>query len=448
MSRSFRTTRREFIRTASAGIAASPLLAGESPQIHSPSADPIRIASVGMGQQGFADTRAALSHPGIELVGVADLYAGRRQRAREVFGSGILETADYRELLDRPEVDAVIVATSDHWHAPICIEAMQAGKDVYCEKPMVHSLEEGSRMIEAQQRTGRILQVGSQRTSSPIYRKARELIRAGAIGELVLVEAWYRRSSTNGAWQYVVPPDASPDTVDWPRFLGSAPKRPFAAERFFRWRNYWDYGTGIPGDLFVHLLTGIHFVCDSPGPSRVLAVGGLRYWRDGREVPDLMLGMYEYPRNDVHPAFNVSLKVNFADTVEESGMRIAGSDGVLTLGRTLGLEKRPRDRDIRPSISTFPEAMQESLLREQQEDPEGGEVIETETTTHYGSAGGPGGTEAHLATFLQALRSRQPVVQDATFGFRAAGPALLANLSYLEGRPIGWDPGTMEVVPA
>ncbi len=443
--KTIRTSRRGFLRTA-AGAAAAPtvrLPAGTRRQSGRP-AERIRIATIGLGQQGFADTRAALLDPEVELAGIADLYAGRRQRAAEEFGDGVIRTADYRELLERREVDAVIVATSDHWHAPICIQALQAGKDVYCEKPMVHSLREGREVLETRQRTDRILQVGSQRTSSPLYRRARRLIGEGAIGPVLLIEAWYRRSSTNGAWQYVVPPDASPRTVDWERFLGPAPRRPFDADRFFRWRNYWDYGTAIAGDLFVHLLTAVHYLCDSRGPVRVAAQGGLRHWKDGREVPDVMLGLYEYPAADRHPPFNVSLRVNFADTVEGSGMRIVGSEGVIELGRRLTLVRRPREQDIRPSISTFPEAMQRSLL-EAAEGTGAAEVVESEQTTHFEAPAGPGGTALHMASFLEAVRTRSPVVQDAAFGFRAAAPALLANDSYLERRTLGWDPDSMTV---
>lgn len=190
---------------------------------------------------------------------------------------------------------------------------MKAGKDVYLEKPMVKNLNEGRVLIDAARETNRILQVGSQRVSSIVYQKAKELYNSGAIGELNLVEAWWNRNTALGAWQYTVPPDASPQTVDWERFLGRAPKLPFDPIRFFRWRNYRDYGTGVAGDLFVHLFSGLHFVLSSNGPIRVMSTGGLRHWKDGRDVPDVMLGIYEYPKTATHPAFNLSLKVNFAE---------------------------------------------------------------------------------------------------------------------------------------
>ena len=192
-------------------------------------------------------------------------------------------------MLARPEVDAVIIATPDHWHARIASDAMKAGKDVYVEKPMVQKIEEGLGVADVARQTNRILQVGSQRVSSIVYAKARELYKSGAIGELNMVEAWINRNSALGAWQYT--DSARRLTADdrLGSFLGNAPKRPFEPVRLFRWRNYRDYGTGIPGDLFVHLFSGIHYVLDSKGPTRVMATGGMRFWNDGRDVPDVML---------------------------------------------------------------------------------------------------------------------------------------------------------------
>ena len=178
---------------------------------------------------------------------------------------------------------------------------MNAGKDVYCEKPMVQRVEDGRAVVEAQQQTGRIMQVGSQRVSSIVYKKAQELLAAGAIGELNMVEAWWDRNSAIGAWQYSIPPDATPANIDWDRFLGRAPKVPFEPVRLFRWRNYRDYGTGVAGDLFVHLFSGMHFVTGAIGPTRVFATGGLRFWKDGRDVPDVMLGPVRLPGDGQAP---------------------------------------------------------------------------------------------------------------------------------------------------
>jgi len=234
------------------------------------------VALIGNGIRGFEDARASIA-AGAEMAAVSDVYEGRLTRAREAWGNSIFTTRDYREVLARPDVDAVIIATPDHWHRQMCIDAMNAGKDVYCEKPMVQLLADGAGVIDAARKTGRVLQVGSQRVSSIVYQKARELLDRGTIGELNMVEAYIDRNSAIGAWQYSIPPDASPTTIDWDRFLGRAPKLPFDPVRLFRWRNYRDYGTGVGGDLFVHLFSGMHFMLDAIGPTRVFATGGLRF---------------------------------------------------------------------------------------------------------------------------------------------------------------------------
>src|SRR5882762_7208450 len=303
---STRHSRREFLKVAAGAATVPTMLRAQAPTTRTVSAnDRIRIAAFGLGIRGQQDTRAAVRAPGIELAAVADVYDGRRTLSKEIFGERVFTARDYREILARRDIDAVIIATPDHWHAQMAIDAMNAGKDVYVEKPMVQELDEGLRVIDAARQTNRILQVGSQHPSSIVYAKAKELFRAGAIGELNLVEAWINRNSVLGAWQYSIPPDASRDTIDWDRFIGRAPKRPFEPVRLFRWRNYRDYGTGVAGDLFVHLLTGLHFATGSRGPNRVYATGGLRFWKDGRDVPDVMLALLDYP------GFTVQLKVNF-----------------------------------------------------------------------------------------------------------------------------------------
>jgi predicted dehydrogenase len=421
--------------------------------------DRIQIATIGVGGQGTSDTNAALRRtgpatdnpsplgPGVEVVAVADLYDGRLTRAQELWGKQLFTTRDYRETLARPDVDAVIVATSDHWHTKIAIDAMKAGKDVYLEKPMVQNLNEGKALIEAARTTNRILQVGSQRVSSIVYQKAKDLYNSGAIGELNLVEAWWNRNTALGAWQYTLPPDASPQTVDWERFLGRAPKMPFDAVRFFRWRNYRDYGTGVAGDLFVHLFSGLHFVLSSNGPIRVMSTGGLRYWKDGRDVPDVMLGIYEYPKTATHPAFNLSLKVNFADGGGgEEGFRFVGSEGVMTIGRGVTITRKPLSKEPGLSTNTFPKTMQDVIQKEYRTKyPENLKELNSTREEVYVAPQGYSDQMDHLANFLDAVRTRKPVVEDAVFGFRAAGPALATNLSYFEGRSLEWNPEEMKL---
>ncbi len=414
--------------------------------------DRIRVACIGFGIMGQGDVRTAVTVPGVELAAVADIYEGRLTLAKERHGKGVFTTRDYREVLARPDVDAVIVATPDHWHSKIAIDAMNAGKDVYCQKPMVQTVEEGAGVIDGQTRTGRILQVGSQRVSSVLYMKARDLIREGAIGQVHMVEAFWDRSSSLGAWQYSVPPDASEQTIDWDRFLGRAPKRPFEPVRLFRWRNYQDYGTGIAGDLFVHQFSGIHFVMDSMGPTRVCAMGGTHYWKDGRDVPDLMMGMYQYPQTSTHPAFELSLRVNFeAGGGDQSGFRFIGTEGVLNLsvGNAITVSKKPKEINPGTTADTFAKVMEEKVLAENRAKfpPMAPNADSMRPATEQRFAMPPGYTEqyAHHLNFFEHIRSRKPVVEDAVFGLRAAGPALLSNLSYFGGRQYNWDPEKMVV---
>ena len=412
--------------------------------------DKIRLATIGFGGMGMGDTRNATSLPGVELVAVSDIYDGRLARAKEVYGSGIFTTRDYREVLARKDVDAVIIATPDHWHSKISIDALDAGKDVYCEKPMVQKVEQGAAVVAAQERSGRIFQVGSQYVSSLVYQKARELLQAGAIGKLNMVEAWLDRNTAIGAWEYSIPPDASPANVDWDRFLGNAPKRPFEPVRLFRWRNYQDYGTGVAGDLFVHLLSGLHFSTRSLGPTRVFSTGGLRYWLDGRDVPDVMLATLDYPKTDTHPEFTLALRVNLKSGVahEQFGFRFVGSEGTMTTSMAgVTLSTVPPESEPGYTIGTFPKAVQEQFLRDYHAKyPQTRPTADGMRPEKVDNFNPPRGYDAHLEhhrNFYTAVRSRKRPVEDAVFGFRAAGPALLANTSYFEKRVCRWDPNSM-----
>jgi predicted dehydrogenase len=408
--------------------------------------DNVQIALIGAGGMGMGDTRNALQVPGVKLIGVADVYDGRLQRSRELWGDQIFTTRDHREILNRKDVDAVIIATPDHWHAQITREALAAGKDVYCQKPMVQKVEEGKPVIDAQQKSGRILQIGSQYASSILFHKAKEALKSGAIGELNLVEGVLDRNTAIGAWQYSIPPNASESNIDWDRFLGHAPKRPFEPIRLFRWRNYRDYGTGVAGDLFVHLLTGLHVVTGSIGPTRIFATGGTRVWKDGRDVPDVMLATMDYPKTAAHPDFTFALRVNLAAgaVTERFEFRFVGSEGVMTVGMSeMTIAKTPREKEPGFNIDTFPKAVQEQFLKEYRAKyprVTGAEAIEPLTEMTYRA---PSGYSAHLEhhrNFQNALRTRKPFFEDGVFGFRAAAPSLLTNTSLYEGRVCKWDP--------
>ena len=403
----------------------------------------VRLAGQPMGARH--ESRGAV--PGVKLVAACDIYDGRLERAKERWGKDLFTTRDHREILSRPGIDAVIVATPDHWHKQISVEALEAGKHVYCEKPMVHSIGEGRAVVEAQRKSGKTFQVGSQYVSSLVYQKARDLLKTGAIGELNLVEAWLDRNTAIGAWQYSIPSDASVSNIDWDRFLGSAPKRPFEPIRLFRWRNYIDYGTGVAGDLFVHLLSGLHTATGSLGPTRVYATGGQYFWKDGRDVPDLMFALLDYPRTEQHPAFTVSLKVNFESSLpqESFGVKFVGSEGTMTTGyNELTLARHPRETEPGYTIDTFPKVVQEEFLRKYNADhPRKRPDADSMRPDRQDKFVPPPGSDAHALhhqNFYAAVRAGRPSIEDAVFGFRAAGPALLTNVSYFERRICSWDP--------
>jgi predicted dehydrogenase len=446
-------SRRAFLKSASAATAAT--FAGSTfhtladaqaaPARPLAANDQIQIALIGAGIQGQGDAKVAVEVPGVKLVAVADCYDGRLAHSKELWGDSVFTTRDYKEVLARKEIDAVIVATPDHWHKQVAVDAMNAGKDVYCEKPMIHLYSDGPEMIEAAHSSERILQIGSQRVSSVLYAKAKELLVSGAIGELNMVTAWWDRNSSIGAWNYTVPLDASTETCDWPRFLGTAPKIAFNPEHFFQWRKWQAYGSGVAGDLFVHLFSGTHFITGSKGPTRAMATGGLRFWKDGRDVPDVMLGLFDYPEG-----FNLNLRVNFVDGGSESeGLIFSGSEGTMEIGgHGVTISRTPREKDPGLTIGTFTEAMQSRILEEHAKKYPAPHPLSAPSAgfEKYVPAPGYSDSYSHFTNFFNSVRSRQPVVEDAVFGYRAAGAALLSNLSYKKEKVVNWDPHEMKVV--
>jgi predicted dehydrogenase len=410
--------------------------------------DTIQLALIGAGIQGQGDTRTALQVPGVKLVAVADCYDGRLTHAKELWGgpsgNDLFTTRDYREILSRKDVDAVLIATPDHWHKQAAVDALHAGKDVYLEKPMIHIYPDGPEIIDAARTTNRILQVGSQRVSSIVYAKAKELLASGAIGKLNMVTARWDRNSSLGAWNYSIPLDASTETCDWPRFLGSAPKISFSAERFFQWRKWKDYGSGVAGDLFVHLFSGTHFITGANGPTRAMATGALRFWNDGRDANDVLLALFDYPQG-----FNLSLRVNFVDGGEESeGFLFTGSEGLMEIaGNTVTVTRTPLATEPGYTVSTFANAMQQQYLEQYRQKyplkhPDGPPIQAIEK---FAAAPGYSDSYDHFHNFFNAVRTRNQPVEDATFGFRAAGAALLGNLSVERGNVVHWNPETMKL---
>jgi len=413
----------------------------------------IRLGVIGFGIQGHYDLATALKVPGVELAGICDLYTGRIENAKELYGNNLFTTRNYKELLDKNDIDAVIIATTDCWHATITKDALAKGKAVYCEKPMVYKISEGMGVIEAQTKAGKVLQVGSQRVSSIGLAKAKELLAAGEIGKLNMVNAVYDRQSAIGAWQYTIPNDASAETTDWEQFIKVTEKMPYDAKKFFWWRAFKEVGTGVAGDLFIHLLSGTHFITNSKGPQTIYSTGQLSYWKDGRNMPDVMSGVMQYGDTPEHPAFQLTLQVNFiSGTGGQELIQFVGSEGLMIVkGNDITVK-----HSILPeapgfggydSVFTFPKSMQEEMQKDynakwtdaQKKRPKKNDI----------TFKAPPGYDEHLdhfTNFFDAIRTGKPVVEDATFGFRAAAPALSCNESYFQKKIIKWDPVNMKLV--
>ena len=415
--------------------------------------DKVRLAVIGFGIQGHIDLATALKVPGVELAAVCDLYNGRLVNAKELYGNDIFTTRNYQEVLDRNDVDAIIIASSDHYHARITKDALKKGKAVYCEKPMVHKISEGPDVIKTHQASKKMMQVGSQRVSSIVYAKAQELYKAGEIGKLNMVNAVYDRQSSIGAWEYTMPPDASAETVDWNRYTDGVSKMDFDPKKFFWWRNYRDFGTGVAGDLFIHLLSGTHVITSSKGPNKIYAGGQLSYWKDGRDVPDIMTGILQYPETPEHAAFQLTLQVNFiSGTGGQESIRLVGEEGIMEIkGRSLKVH-----HSIMPkapgfggydAVFTYPKQMQETLTQAyNQKYSDEDKKAPSKADIDFNAPQGYSEHLDHFTNFFDSVRTGKPVVEDSVFGYRAAAPALACNESYFQKKIISWNPETMELV--
>ncbi len=442
-------TRRDFMRRTSTVAGAA--LIGKSVMLDAdsitasptpvPPSDTVRFGMVGIGMQGSGLLGISIKLPGVECVAACDLYDGRHTLANSIIqsetGKTVPTTRRYQELLENKEIDCIVAAVPDHWHERIIVDACNAGKDIYCEKPMTHEVKQGFSIIDAAKKNNRIVQIGSQRRSSIIYAKAKELIDSGAIGDVRLIEDTSGRNTPCGAWVYPPPPGLSTENLDWETWQGSAPKHPFSPIRFARWRAFRDYGEGLPGDLYVHLLTGIHYVMGvTAPPSRAYSVGGLFQWgADGRDYPDQMSTVYEYPN------FRCMIRVT-ADNEQDEVVRIMGTRGTIEIaGR--GLSVSPQDgKDHSPCYydSSYPPKMRAEYEKhwEAEHNTAPGTAQPIEATSFFAP---PGYDEdrQHLWNFFQSVRTRRPSVEDPVFGNNTAIGCHLANYSYFNKSAAVWD---------
>jgi predicted dehydrogenase len=442
-------SRRGFLKTT-AGAAGASLIPGSvflnaellpsASQSTSPS-DRIRFGIVGVGMEGSNLLANAIQLRGVECIAAADLYDGRHELSREIVGKPIRTTRRYQELLDAKDIDAIIVAVPDHWHKQVVVDALAAGKDVYCEKPMSHNPADGLAMVAASQKSGRIVQIGAQRTSSVLCAKANELYKQGAIGELNLIEATLGRNDPTGAWEYPPPPDLSPQNFDWDTWQGTVPKKAFDPNTFARWRCWKEYGTGVAGDLLVHLISGMQRVLGiNEIPKRVSAMGGIYRWKDGRNMPDVHAVLFEYGNIPVYMRLSLG-----CESTEVT--RFMGSKGMIEL-REFSVSHTPQPGvDLSPSYYTgsYPARLRDPYVKQwhQEHDPEPGKEPAPETITYNGNDYDD--LKPHLWKFFEAVRSRQPLLQDAVFGHNAALACHLANESYFRKSPVYWDASSQSI---
>ncbi len=440
-----RINRREFMQRSALGGAAMSVALGEAygedsetPERASPNGR-VTVGMIGVGARAQELMQAIMALPNTEIVGVCDAYKGRVERAVARTKGRSKVYKDYREILADKSIDTVVIATPDHWHATMAIDAVRAGKDVYIEKPMTYSIDEGNNIIAEVKKSGRILQVGSQGMSSRTQQKAREIIASGKMGQVTMIRAFYNRNTAGGAWIYPIPPDASPQAVDWEMFLGPAPKRPVDYARFFRWRCYQDYSGGIATDLFVHLVTSIHYMMNAKMPANVVGMGQLYRWKESRDVPDTINAILEYPEGltaNLSSTFNNQLS-------SEGGFQILGTKGSMVLGGG-GLTFHPETvfEDNRWIVESWPQALEDAYYKdpkvraEEMPNTREPEVIVGEE--QYREIG-LDATILHFRNFFSSVKTRKQPLQDALAGHRAASCAHLVNKSIRDRRMLTWD---------
>lgn len=439
-------TRRGFLQTAAG--AAGLMLASKAIMLPEPmyaqqwasaaNSEVVNFGIIGIGMEGSGLLSNAVTLPGAKCVAACDLWDGRHMLAKEIAGPNIMTTRRYQELLDNKDIKAVIVAVPDHWHKQIVVDAVAAGKDVYCEKPMSHNVADGAAMVAAARKSKQIVQIGSQRTSSALFAKAKQLYDQGAIGELLSVELSLGRNDPTGAWEYPPPPGLSPENLDWDTWLGSAPKKAFDPITYARWRCWSEYGTGVAGDLMVHLVTGMMFATGiNQAPDSAYAAGGIVRWKDGRNMPDLHTAIFEYGIVPVYVRLTLG-----TETPEIT--RLMGPKGLIDIYEHYITYTPQRGIDTAPSYYAqgFPAAMRKAYDTQwhEEHDPAPGKEYVAEAVTYSGPSYDD--LKPHLWTFFEAVRSRQPVVQDAVFGHHAAAACHMANASYFQKSTVKWDKAT------
>ena len=426
-------SRRSFVRNAGLGVAV--LTAAPAWARVLGANDRTNVAVIGLGLRGTDLLNLLLEHrknsPDIEVVALCDLYQKRLTNASKKV-PGAKTYNHHQDVLQRPDIDAVFIATPDQWHAPITLAAMESGKDVYVEKPMTHTLEQAIVVVHRAKELGRVVQVGVQGLSWRRWPKIREIIQSGMIGQVVAVQGTYSRNDTNGDWNWPIEPAAGPNAtgdnhVDWEHWLGSAPKIPFNADRFFRFRKYWDYSGGIATDLHYHVVAPFHLAVANDFPTRVTGMGGLWVYQDGREVPDTFLTAADYPGK-------YSMMVQ-SSQVNENGPRTVIRGTKATIYLSDEWEGPPsRQYDYADIVPETPYAVE--FIKKY-----GSEMVRIDGV-------GNDGDLLHVDNFLQCVRSRKQLNCPVDLGCKVMATIDLSVRSYREGKVYGYDVDKEKVLEA
>jgi predicted dehydrogenase len=434
--------RRDFLRQAGAvGAALGPVRAAFAKASSKSSGrvlgsnDRINIGVIGVGGRGSGDAasfaKIGADNNSCQVIAVADCYQKRinQNKERLKIQDGYL---DYREIINRKDIDAVVIATPDHWHARIALEAMDHGKDVYLEKPMCHTIDEARQLVATVKETGRVLQVGSQTTSADQWWKAKKAIADGMIGKMIMSQGSYHRNSIEGEWNYHIDEAAGPDAkgedyIDWKMWLGQAPKRSYDADRFFRFRKFWDYSGGIATDLFYHVVAPLNICWDKPQfPSKVSAGGGIYIFKDTREVPDTFHLIADYAEGH-----SLVLSSSMANSQHIPGL-IRGHDGTVIMVENGMFESRADNIILRPETRRVRENGQISkkLINADYKFGMDEQKIPVEQTDMM---------TAHINNFLSCMRSRQKPHLDVETGACAQVAISMAVDSYRQGKVLYFD---------
>jgi len=434
--------RRDFLRQAGVvGAALGPVRAAFAKASSKASGrvlganDRINIGVIGVGGRGSGDAasfaKIGADNNSCQVVAVADCYQKRinTNKERLEIQDGYL---DYREIINRKDIDAVVIATPDHWHARIALEAMDHGKDVYLEKPMCHTIDEARQLVATVKETGRVLQVGSQTTSADQWWKAKKAIADGMIGKMIMSQGSYHRNSMEGEWNYHIDEAAGPEAsgenyIDWKMWLGQAPKRPYDADRFFRFRKFWDYSGGIATDLFYHVVAPLNICWDKPQfPTKVSAGGGIYIFKDSREVPDTFHLIADYAEGH-----SLVLSSSMANSQHIPGL-IRGHEGTVIMVENGMFESRAENIILRPETKRVRENGEytRKLLDPDYKFGMYEQKIPVEQTDMM---------TAHINNFLSCMRSRQKPHLDVETGACAQVAISMAVESYRQGKVLYFD---------